>query len=593
MKKNIKNNTRIIRIFSGLLFFFLWTIAQAGIPLWTLVPTPGSNPTQTVPENETATVTYLVQNQSPKPKNLKIIPMHGITQTTPCQLAPNGEPGSSCILNLAISGRALPVRGIQGGPALCQIDPNGEPDPNQCYQPGESGRLNITRGPVVDATITINPSSLMFTETFTGDVTVTNSPGSLVTANNIVATIPIGSNITVQSTTCGASLAIGASCTITFTAPATEGPTDVEISGSNTNTVILPVTVVAIPVANISINPTSLTFAQNSTGFTTVTNDAGSPAAALNVAATIPPGSNISVQSTTCGPILAIGASCTITFTSGSLEGPTAIPIEGTNTSTLNVDVTVTLQPVISITGPIQQSRIVRVSALPDLSLQITNSAGSLVNANGVTVTAMANCAALIVDASACTSIAPGATCNLVLSSNSAYAPCTITVSGNNTANSPQALIAFFYLGGLAYEGTNGTGRIVIDAAQGFTSRWTNTLAVVAGANDPDDGLQNTNDIVIAASCTASPANCAAQRCRNIDPAWYMPAINQLALIRSTLCPTGVTPCTFGTFTTVPSSYHHSSTQQGGNSQGVFFNDGTVGVTPKTFVRAVRCIRDF
>ncbi|RFF26813.1 DUF1566 domain-containing protein, partial [Wenzhouxiangella sp. 15181] len=64
-----------------------------------------------------------------------------------------------------------------------------------------------------------------------------------VAAENVVATIPVGSDISVQGTTCGASLAVGDSCQITFTAPAPEGPTDIAIAGSNTNTVLVAVTV--------------------------------------------------------------------------------------------------------------------------------------------------------------------------------------------------------------------------------------------------------------------------------------------------------------------------------------------------------------
>ncbi|RYB50678.1 hypothetical protein D7260_16395, partial [Legionella pneumophila] len=86
---------------------------------------------------------------------------------------------------------------------------------NQCYRPSSANILRITRGPATGATITVNPSSLNFVAGNNGLVTVTNSMGSPEPAENVAATIPGGSNISVQSTTCGASLAIGASCTIT------------------------------------------------------------------------------------------------------------------------------------------------------------------------------------------------------------------------------------------------------------------------------------------------------------------------------------------------------------------------------------------
>ncbi|MGC1182042.1 MAG: DUF1566 domain-containing protein, partial [Legionella sp.] len=108
------------RILVSLLLYLLWPAAQAAQPLWTIVPAPGSNPTQTVIRNATATVQYMVQNQSAKPKNLVMQSIRGIAQTTPCQLAPKGQAGSSCTLNLAITGSRLPRNGVHGGPVLCQ-----------------------------------------------------------------------------------------------------------------------------------------------------------------------------------------------------------------------------------------------------------------------------------------------------------------------------------------------------------------------------------------------------------------------------------------------------------------------------------------
>ncbi|HHS8488476.1 TPA: hypothetical protein ACTUYI_003207, partial [Legionella anisa] len=71
---------------------------------------------------------------------------------------------------------------------------------------------------------------------------------------------------------------------------------------------------------------------------------------------------------------------------------------------------------------------------------------------------------------------------------NTPYAPCTITVSGSNTANSPQTLIAFSHLGGLVFEESGGSGKVVIDVAQGFSSQWT-IMPSNTGATSLDDGV--------------------------------------------------------------------------------------------------------
>lgn len=583
---------------SKLLFFILsmcFVLAvHSGAPLWTMQPTANSQPSQTIPQNGSAIVQYMVQNQSNKTRQLIIRPTAGITQTTSCTVTPKGQAGSTCILDLFIKGATLPADGIHGGPLLCQANANGTPNLNQCYQPSQANSLNITQTPATSSTISITPLTLGFTAGNSGVVTVTNSAQSTEIAHNIMATIPGGSSVSVQSTTCGTTLAIGASCTITFTAATPEGPTNISIAGSNTNSVNVVVTVTPVPTALISVNPSTLLFAENSTGVVTVTNDVSSVVTADNVLATIPGGSTLSVQSTTCGASLAIGASCTITFASSAQEGPTLVPIAGTNTNTVNLNITVTSQPQISITGPVQSSRVVTVSGAA-LNLQITNDAGSPVNANAITVSNQAACPNLTVDDSNCISVAPNTACTLVLNSPDPYAPCTITISGSNTANSPTTLIAFSYLGGLVFTESGGTGKVVVES--GFGSQWTNTVTNIAGAVSLTDGAANTNAIIADGSCSGDTTNCAAYQCRNLGgtptPDWYMPALNELVLVNTALCGNGTIPCDFGNFVTT--IYWSSTQNNAGMSDGrvVNFPSGITGLAGKTETHPVHCIRNF
>lgn len=341
--------------------------------------------------------------------------------------------------------------------------------------------------------------------------------------------------------------------------------------------------------ATISINPATLMFSENATGEVTITNSAGSPVAANNVVAMIPGGSNISTQSTTCGASLAIGASCTITFTSPIQEGPTNILVAGDNTNTVNVVVTVTSQPQITITGPVQQSRVMAVSGA-SLALEITNDAGSSVNATAVTVTNKTACPNVTVDDSDCASLAPGDSCTLELTSGTPYAPCTLTISGANTANSPQTLVAFSHLGGLVFEESGGSGKVVVDVAQG-SSRWTSSNSNIAGAASLDNGEANTNAIVVDAACSNDPPNCAAQRCRNISADWYLPARNELSAIHGSLCSSLVIPCEFGDFSSV---FYRSSTQFDVSfAWMVNFPLGITDVAAKTVVSPLLCARSF
>ncbi|WP_019215493.1 DUF1566 domain-containing protein [Legionella tunisiensis] len=393
--KNINKNTLINKILVGLLSWLILTAAQAARPLWIITAVPGSKTTLTVPKNGTATVQYLVQNESAQSKNLVAQPMPGIIQTTPCQLAPKGQSGSSCTLNLFIIGSALPLGGIHSGPVLCEAPLGGSPNPNQCYQPS-AAILNITRGDV------------------------------------------------------------------------------------------------------------------------------------------------------------------------------------GTT---------------ISITSPVQQNRVVAVFGA-SLSLEVTNDASSTVNADAITVSNKAACPNLSIDGSNCASVAPGANCTLKLTSDTPYAPCTITVSGSNTLNSPQTLIAFSHLGGLVFQESGGSGKVVIDEALEFKSQWTSNNSDIFGATSLDDGVANTDAIFIDGACANDPSQCAARLCRDtIGVDWYLPARNELSAIHSALCSNLVDPCNFGGFSN--GVYWSSSQLDLANAWFVFFPLGIEGGQAKNIEVSARCIRTF
>lgn len=341
----IKSILKICPLFVFFISSLLLSTAHAATPLWTMVPTVGSNPTQTVAENGVTSVQYQVQNQSPKSKRLVMLTIPGISKTAPCVLAPRGQMGSSCTLNVNITGSALPREGIHHGPVLCQANADDTPNLNQCYQPSAANSLNITRGPATGAVISVSPSTLNFVAGANGSFTITNSSSSSEPAKNVVATIPSGSGIVVQSSTCGASLAIGASCTITLTASTVEGPTIVGVSGNNTNSNQVSVSVTPVPVANISASPTVLVFTQGMNGTLTVFNDSTSTVPATYIDAVIPSGSAITVLSNNCNSSLAVGTSCTIILTSATAEGPTSVDVSGNNTNSVPVAVTVTTTP--------------------------------------------------------------------------------------------------------------------------------------------------------------------------------------------------------------------------------------------------------
>ena len=119
------------RILIGLLGFLLMPSLQAGIPLWTFIPL--TNTHIAMAPTQTATVQYLVTNQSTKLHTLVMLPIAGINQDIVgagnCSYPFILGYQQSCILSLQINGSTL-TGDIFGGPIVCQLG-----NLLQCYQP--------------------------------------------------------------------------------------------------------------------------------------------------------------------------------------------------------------------------------------------------------------------------------------------------------------------------------------------------------------------------------------------------------------------------------------------------------------------------
>ncbi|WP_312304143.1 midcut-by-XrtH protein [Pulveribacter sp.] len=342
-------------------------------------------------------------------------------------------------------------------------------------------------------------------------------------------------------------------------------------------------------VANISmVTPSTLNFSVNDSASVVVTNAAGSPVAAQNVAAQIPGGSNLVVATTTCGATLAPGASCTFTFTAATPGGPTAVMISGDNSNTVAVSLTVAPAPTIAITGPVQPSRVIAVGDSTPLALEVTNNGA--VTATGITVSDKSAAPDVVVDASGCASVAPGTSCTLLLTSSTPYAPATVTIAGSNTANSPGTLVAFSHLGGLVFEAGGGGGKVV-GTTDPLPGSWIGAFADIPGADSASDGAANTSAIVANASCTGNPARCAAQQCRATGADWYLPASDELVAAVAALCSNSATPCDFGNF---QNSYYWTSQQLGiADARTIQAPSGGLGDAAKIESRRYRCVRAF
>jgi subtilase family serine protease len=176
--------------------------------------------------------------------------------------------------------------------------------------------------------VTLSPTSLTFTSTNVGAttaaqlVTVKNSGTAALTLTSETITGTNASSFVKSATTCGSSLAAGASCTVSVAfKPLAAGALSATLSIADNatgspQTAKLSGTGVAVPL--VTLSPTSLTFASTNTGSTTaaqLVTVKNSGTAALTLTSETITGTNASSfvkSATTCGSSLAAGASCTV-----------------------------------------------------------------------------------------------------------------------------------------------------------------------------------------------------------------------------------------------------------------------------------------
>lgn len=331
------------RVLLGVFASLVWVTAQSAVPLWTVVPAPGSNPTQTVPESSTSTVQYVLQNQSGKTKHLVIQSIPGIVQTTTCQLAPKGQASSSCILNLAITGSSLPKAGVHGGPNVCEDNGNGAPNSNQCYRPSVAHVLNIAKGTAEQAAIAVTPAALdlVANSGTPGFLTITNNSTS-ITAQNVAALLPTSWTDVIQDTSnCVAIAPNGGNCVLQFTPGATaHGAVSVVIVGSNTTQLTAQLSVSAPAQASLSVTggPISLVAGCPTAGTLTVENTSVTVAAA-DIIVDLDALSGDITETNNCPNPLPAGDSCTINLVGVNPASASNISIQGSNASEVLVGV--------------------------------------------------------------------------------------------------------------------------------------------------------------------------------------------------------------------------------------------------------------
>lgn len=315
-----------------LLFFFfcsMLSVAVASKPLWTFTPQTPTN--ITVATNESATISYLITNQSSKSKNLIMKPIAGVTQSAPCQLAPHG----TCTLTLHVNGAAM-KGDVKGGPILCEKGNN-----LQCYQPSVEDilRIHLNTNPIQYTVIpnagangSISPSTpqvvnagstLVFTATpdasyginqWLLDSIVVQNGGTTYQLSNIQANHTV--DVTFAQTTLSAqtnSLALSIN-----------NPSDAALTG--TPRVIVITNTGSFAASNVQVNasafPTGTSISSN-----TCTGSLA-PSATCNI--TITPGATATSDGTNA-----------CTASPGTAPVPTVVTVSASNATSININVVV------------------------------------------------------------------------------------------------------------------------------------------------------------------------------------------------------------------------------------------------------------
>lgn len=149
-----KFTTSVFQFIFAVVAFLFTLISYAGMPLWTFTPDPYYPATVQVSSASSATIKYLITNQSRRTHTLAMQAIAGITQMTSAGNCPNPFTlgyQQSCTLSLLVNGGAL-TSNIIGGPVVCQQGSTLE-----CYQPGSPNGLNIMRIPIPVANYLITP----------------------------------------------------------------------------------------------------------------------------------------------------------------------------------------------------------------------------------------------------------------------------------------------------------------------------------------------------------------------------------------------------------------------------------------------------
>lgn len=445
--------SRWLRQLAWLMIFWLNIISvQAALNKFSIIPT--LRPQTPIAANGVALAQYLIINNTFEPRFLTIAPQDGVIQLTPtggCSSPFLLFHDQSCLLTLQILG-ALTKGGVHSGPTICKtlsVNDN-RPDYFLCTAADLRNSIDVsTTGVILPATITGLSSGAA--------ITISNTSFD-ASADHLKAILPPNSTIS-EISGCPKVLPPQSSCTFYFSST-TAGTFNVVVKGSNTNSVILPVTF-SLQALNLKptnsastimkeLNLSSGKISETYTLALIAPEPSAAPIAKLKIK--IPSGLPVSIANNSCKTGLDhLNNSCKLNIVAGDGTGSGRLSIQGldhnlepvTNTIFLPIKVLSSSLASISISPT---SGVINVDDPSQSTIfTLTNNLASPVSLSGIHSSLPADWMNVSENISAnCDNLAPGASCKLSFAATSSYpARGGIQIKGENSAEPVNIALGF------------------------------------------------------------------------------------------------------------------------------------------------------
>jgi hypothetical protein len=392
--------------------------------------------------------------------------------------------------------------------------------------------------------VTLSPTSLTFASTPAGSttaaqlVTIKNTGTSTVTLTSETLTGASATSFVKSATTCGASLAASASCTVSVEfKPVSAGAKTASLSVADNatgspQTVALSGTGTAAALT-VTLSPASLTFASTAVGATTaaqVVTIKNTSTAAVTLTSETFTGTNATSfikSATTCGASLAASASCTVSVefkptvvgaltaslsvADNATGSPQTVALKGT--ATAGSTSAVTLSPTsiafpVTVTGTTSDAQAVTLKntgtttvTISSIALGGTNASAFLdLSSCGSTLAAGASCSIYVAFKPA---TAAANTATLSVTDTATGSPQKVTLTGTGVAAPSVKLSVTSLAFPATAHGTTSAARSVILTNSGKTTV-TLTSITLAGTNPTDFVALDTCGPTLAASATCT-----------------------------------------------------------------------------------------